>query len=450
MVSTTPKTNALEALQDRFAIIDLSGEIRVADRHQIEAIQGGSSTGDPTFYKKADASLLMMRELEKLPIPSKPKDVINEFWVAPTTTMFSGTAFSPIAAGASLLNFWVGPREAIAGGSCSSILDYLQMIICNGDLASYDYLISFLAHMVQNPEEKPGVMIVLLGKQGTGKGMFFSLLRSIWNRTTLQIADIDMAIGRFNACLERSFAVCMDEALFSGDRRALDRLKSIVTESIINIEQKYQPSRSIRSVHRFFAASNHDQFAHLEADDRRFVFLRVSEARQQDTAYFGQLSAAFQDSGNIGAFVHHLQQIDLSNFDVRKRPRTGEHLMQRIKSLQGVDRYWYEVLVTENLAGLDSQYVQGTSWSEPLFIPSMTLVCHYREFNKNAQRYQTVQTTEMIANIRHLCPSARQSRQFHPASGLANKKQMRGLLLPDLATARAEFESVMGGPVPWI
>jgi hypothetical protein len=74
----------------------------------------------------------------------------------------------------------------------------------------------------------------------------------------------------------------------------------MITEPNINIEQKYQPARSIGSVHRLFAASNHEHFAHVEMDDRRFVFLRVSDLHMQDTTYFAQLAAAVQDPSQIG------------------------------------------------------------------------------------------------------------------------------------------------------
>lgn len=87
--------------------------------------------------------------------------------------------------------------------------------------------------------------------------------------TTLQVAKIDQVVGKFTSALERNYIICMDEALFAGDRAAIDNLKSIVTEQYLHIEQKFQPSRSIESVHRLFAASNHDHFAHVESDDRR-------------------------------------------------------------------------------------------------------------------------------------------------------------------------------------
>jgi hypothetical protein len=290
---------------------------------------------------------------------------------------------------------------------------------------------------------------VLLGRQGTGKGMFFNLLRAIWPRTTLQVTDVDQVVGRFNACLERNFAVCMDEALFAGDRKALDRLKSQITESQINIEQKYQPARSIGSVHRFFAASNHDHFAHVEMDDRRFVFLRVSDVYQQNTDYFAQLVSAINDPASVGAFVYYLKGVDISSFEVRKKPKTNEHLAQKIKSLQGFQRYWYEVLLSGNFDAGVSRHIEGDEWSVPTFMPTSELIKEYTLFNKNAQRHQTVQSAEVVADVQKLCPSAIQGRKLCKQGHLAPKVQRRGLQLPDLATARSEFETTIGGTIQW-
>ena len=114
--------------------------------------------------------------------------------------------------------------------------------------------------MIQKPEEKPGIMIVMSGGQGTGKGTFFCLLQKIWLKTTLIVSDVDHVIGGFNAALERNYAVCMDEALFSSQKKAMDRLKSFITEAKITVEQKYLPRRSLDSIHRFFAATNHEHF----------------------------------------------------------------------------------------------------------------------------------------------------------------------------------------------
>ena len=440
----------LAALQLRFAIIDLSGEIRVVDQEQIQRLLSGTELGDPSFYKRADAELLMKRTIEALPYPCKPRQVLDEFWTSPATIAYTATAFTPMLTPTSTLNFWVGPSPHAKAGNWVLLRNFLRDIICAGDSSTFDYLIGFMAHMIQKPEEKPGVMITLLGGQGTGKGVYFSLLQAIWPRTTLQAFNIEHITGRFNACLERNFIICMDEALFAGDRKAMDSLKSIISESRLQIEQKFQPTRTIQSIHRLFASSNHSHFGNIELDDRRFVFLRVSDSKQQDTAYFGGIAAAINDPATIGALVYYLLRKNLSSFDVRRKPDTSEHLSQKLKSLQGFDRFWYEVLETGFLNGTGKDFVlQDDEWTESVFVPTSVLVDRYKEFNKTAQRHQTVQTAEVAAAIQKLCPSAQPDRQMWKPPGVTTGSQKRGLKLPDLATDRSEFERALGGKVDW-
>ena len=335
-------------------------------------------------------------------------------------------------------------------GNCSALTDFIRDIICNGGTEHFEYLMNFLAHMVQKPEEKPGVMIVLLGGQGIGKGVFFSMLRAIWSRTCLLVSDINQVIGQFNACLENNFVICFDEALFAGDRKSLDRLKSLVTEPHIRIEQKYQPARSIESVHRFFAASNHDHFAHVEQDDRRFAFFRVSDTKQQNTEYFSTIVAAINDSSVMSALMHELKNRDLINFDVRKKPSGAEHMKQKIKSLQGFDRYWFEVLGTGDLAADEgSEFRLASPWLDSKFVPTSKLMRCYKDYNKNAQRYEPFQSSELAARLQRLCPSAIYDRKMSEVDGHVASRQQRGYELPTLATARAEFEGFIGGKVQW-
>ena len=441
---------ALAALQDRFAIIDLTGEIRVIDLLQVSQLLAGTGHRELALYKRSEAQVLMRRHLEGLPVPcSKPAETLAEFWVSPRTTMYKDIAFTPIQAPASTLNLWTGPLTAVQAGNWVILRDFVRDVICAGNQETYDHLIKHLAHMIKRPEEKPGVLITLLGGQGTGKGVFFRMLRAIWPMTTLLVSDVDQVIGRFNACLERNFVICMDEALFSGDRRALDRLKSVVTEPRLQIEQKYQPMRSIESVHRFFAASNHDHFAHVERDDRRFYFLRVSNERQQDTVYLDQIVTAIKDPRTIGALVYYLKRKDLSSFNPRAKPKTVEHLAQKLKSLQGFERYWFEVLSAGDFSGRDDTTQPLHGWNTPTFMPTGLLLELYKEFNKNAQRYQTVQSADVVDAVIRLCKSAQADRQVYKPSYGATGGQRRGLSLPDLATARQEFEVAMGGEVNW-
>ena len=435
----------LQHLQDRFAIMDLSGEIRMLDRHQVSGILNGTMKGDVSFYKKPDGNLLMKRMLESLPLPCKADAVVAEFWISPNTKMYSSTAFSPLPTSPCTLNFWVGHAPNPAPGNWRILRDYLLDVVSDGNQDVYEYLVKYMAHMVQRPEEKPGVMIVLLGGQGTGKGVYFTLLRAIWPRTTLQVAKIDQVVGKFTSALERSYIICMDEALFAGDRQAIDNLKSIVTESHLHIEQKYQPSRTIDSIHRLFAASNHDHFAHVEQDDRRFVFLRVSDIHRQDTRYFSGIAAAISNPDAIKALLYYLQRKDLSDFNVRAKPRTSEQQTQKIKSLQGFERYWYEVLCVGNFSLTDAR---DCIWGPSIFIPTKDLMEKYKEHNKNAERYQTLQASQIKAKLEVLCPSADVSAREKVLDHRGGTT-VRGARVPNLSVARTEFADYLGEALIW-
>ena len=441
-VVNTPTQSALKALQLNFCLIKLGGQIRIIDRDEIKNVASGTGEVEVNFYKKQDGDTLLRRHLESLPIPSDPKKTITDFWVDPSTHMYDSTAFSPRATPATTLNYWVGPTTAPQPGNWLMLSNFLFEIICNNDQKTYDYLLHFLAHMLQKPEEKPGIMIVLLGQQGTGKGAFFRLIRSIWGRTTLQVSNVDQVIGNFNAALERNFAICMDEAIFVNDRKSMEQLKSLITEPKCRIEQKYQPSRTIDSCHRFFAASNNDHFAFIDRDDRRFLMLRVASTRQDDTDYFTHLFNSIEDAAVVGAMVHDLEKIDLTNFNVRLRPKTKEHLNQKIQSLIGFDRFWYEVL---QLGRLPREYTFDLHdvWSNGQFISTSQLIAGFKHFDKNAERYHAIQSQALATKMEKICPSASRSRSQTKGT------QERGYDLPHIDVARREFDVAMGGGVDW-
>ena len=191
----------------------------------------------------------------------------------------------------------------------------------------------------------------------------------------------------------------MDEALFKGDRKAQDQLKSIVTEPTIRIEEKYQPKRTIKSYHRFFASTNDDQFAKIRADDRRCVFLRVSNRAKQNTRYFSKLDAAFHDGKTVEAFVDFLSRCDIDGFDVRKRPRTKEHDLQKVLSLKGFPRYWKEVLEMGDFTVCSGTYLGEKKWEEGCFVSSSSVLGCYTAFDKQSGKYEPVQMTTITKSI---------------------------------------------------
>ncbi len=428
-------------LRSKFALYCGSAEVWVVLIEELTAYQRGGRK-PPEFFRRSAAKLLMGRELEALPVACKPQDVIRQFFIDPQTHVYDRLAFSPLAQPSNVLNLWRSPTPRPKRGDWRLIRKHLFEVICNGNRKNFAYLLQYLAHMLQCPAIKPGVMIVLLGGQGTGKGALFELLSRIWNHSVLRVSDIEQIAGRFNASLANAYVVCMDEAIFVGDRKSQDKMKSLITEPIISIEQKHQPQYSIESYHRYFAASNHDHFAQIENDDRRYFILPVSSAYQQNSTYFKELFRAMASDSVIEAFMHVLANINLKDFNPRLAPKTSAHVEQRVLSLSRFEKYWHHILWSGELPDFDTY---ARPWDSETFISSDKLASSATRFDPGSSRYKSITPQEVARELSRLCPSARPTRKSLSIRGT----QCRGYDLPTLNAARQEFEVVKGFKVDW-
>lgn len=440
--SSTAAVSALSALQQAFAISRIGGQLRLLDRQVIRAAQQGSPTAAIHFIKKQDGDLILKRFIETLPIPvTSPKDVVNSFWLSPNTIEYHRLAFHPIPQPADTLNLWVTHTVVPTQGCWKIIEDYLRDVICDGDLALFDYLIQFLAHALQYPEEKPGIMIVLIGSEGVGKGFLVRLLEVLWGASTLQVSDIAAVTGNFNAALQRAFWVALDECMFHGDKKPQDRMKSLVTEPTIQVEQKYEPSRTIESFHRFIACTNHAQWGQIRSDDRRYLFIKVSDCHKQDTTYFGKLSNALNDGITVPALAHYLINLNITSFNPRNKPQTAEGFEQKRRSLSGFARYWYEVLDKGRFGVASESGAYGSlDYEDGMFVTSQVLIEKYKDYNHTAERYEAIQAQTIREEIKILCPSTDTKKR---------KDNKRGFLFPKIEVARKEFETHIGCTLNW-
>ena len=347
--SLVSPVSGLVELQKRFALSRIGGKLRVVDLLEISELKQGIRQRPLSYFDTRDARLLMGRLLEPLPVKTKPSDDIKNFFSNPNTRVFVDVCYSPSQSSDDVINLWQGPRIKGQAGDWSVIKEHIREIICDCDESKFEYLIRYIAHMLQKPEEKPGVMIVLSSKQGTGKGLFFECLRRIWSSSTVFTSSIKDVVGQFNSVLENSYVLILDEAFFHGDRGAWDRMKSLITEPYLRIEAKYQPQRQVNSLHRIFASTNHRQFGATTFDDRRHLFFGVAESRVGDFNYFKQLAEAIADEAVIAAMVAELESMDLRGFNVREFPKSSERAFQVLESLIGFDDYWYQVLLSEQI-----------------------------------------------------------------------------------------------------
>jgi hypothetical protein len=377
---------------------------------------------------------LLSRYLAKEFPGSNHSAIIRQFQEDPNTVTYNGVDFCPLGGKHGCLNLWVGPTLVPVFGAWLNIHYFLFTVICSGKQSIYNYLIRYLAHALQKPQCKPGVMITLLGGQGIGKGTLMKIIMLIWSATTYKTNRIDDVVGQFNAAIEGVLWILLDEAQFSGDAKASTALKSIVTESTISINQKNQAQRMIDSLHRIISATNQEHVGNRESDDRRDLTIRVSDIHKGDHAYWEMLNGCLEQE--TAAMMHELQNMDISDFNVFKKPDTEELVNQKINSLSPDEAWWLECLHEGTTYG-----GFGSQW--PTFIKTKDIeesIIKYRETSGNRRGLsQHIQAKTLMAKW---CKSAAKGRTQDAA-------RHRGYQLPTLSQARQDFEVALGGKVDW-
>ena len=172
----------------------------------------------------------------------------------------------------------------------------------------------------------------------------------------------------------------------------------------------------------------------------------MSAVRQQDTAYFNTLAAAINDPCVVGALVYYLLFKDLSRYNVRAKPKTKEQTKQKVRSLQGFERYWHEVLTSGDFV---KDGFCTDIWTNSVFEPTNNLLQNYRKFDKNSECHQSVQESQIAENICRACSSAQKTRELVHTHSSQPGVQQRGFRFPKIQQARDEFSIYLGCELAW-
>ena len=221
-------------------------------------------------------------------------------------------------------------------GDWSIISDHILSVIGGGDADKANYILDWCDHMVQRPWEKPGVALVLKGRQGTGKSLLTHLLsRTVGLRNTLITADGKKLFEKFNWALADKVLIGAEEAFFAGERELNDKLKHLLTGIDIEVEQKFGHRVSIKSMHRMIMTSNHSKVVEMSEDQRRFFVCDVSDKRRGDDTYFAPLwrAAKGEDPNTLAAFMHELKTRNIANWKPEQAARNSAVLHFRRQKL---------------------------------------------------------------------------------------------------------------------
>jgi len=244
-----------------------------------------------------------------------------------------------------IYNLFEGYALSPKQGDVTPFLNHVFEVICNSDQIASNYLIGFFAHMIQKPDEKPSVAIVMKSVEGTGKGTLLESLMQILGALAVQVNGAYQLSGRFNSVVANKLLVFTDEVDLT-DPRTADKLKGMISEPRLSMERKGIDPIQVPNFCRFMFASNHETVIKAGNRERRYLVLEPSNKYAQNTDYFNYLWGWINTNGADYLF-EYLLNYDLLNLDPRKAPITTALLEEKKANLTPYQEFMFSELNQE-------------------------------------------------------------------------------------------------------
>lgn len=325
-------------------------------------------------------------------------------------------------------NFFTGwPYSPKESTKHHAFLDHIFNNICSKDVDLYEYILDWMAHIIQYPEKKIDKALVIRGNQGTGKGFFVQEFGSLLGNAFHHLTNMGPLTGRFNSELVNNLLVFADEVTWGGKRAEGSRLKTFISEDRINIEFKGKDVVPMNNFARLIIASNHEWVVPVEGGDRRYVVIDIDDRNKEDKVYFNNIHQEMLDGG-YEALMFKLVNRDLSNRDWSKIPNTQARLDQKMLSLDHHEQWMYDSI---------SQITDHTPWGIKGFgvkIDNKEIHEAYMDYMKKHYPNQYMKSSREISTWL----TKMTGKQALKANSITSR-------IFDASMIKTQFEDVIGG-----
>lgn len=201
-------------------------------------------------------------------------------------------------------------------GKCELLLETL-FHLCEKDDAVYDWVLKWMAYPLQNPGAKMTTAVVIHGREGAGKNLFWTALQRIYGEYTSIITQNDLE-GSFNGWASKKLFVIGNEVVSRQEMfHKKGVMKNMISEPEWTINEKNINQRQEANHANFVFFSNFLQPVTPDKEDRRYLILWTPPKREK--AFYKSV-AHERDHGGTEALYHYLLNYDLGEFDEYTEP----------------------------------------------------------------------------------------------------------------------------------
>jgi len=186
-------------------------------------------------------------------------------------------------------------------------------LLCNGEKEVLDYVLKFLSHMIQKPEELPQVALLFQGLQGTGKDIATTQLGNMIGHSLVKKEEkCENIFGTFNGCLENKLVLQINEISGANGFKHKESFKDLITAENLNIRKMRTDVFETKNYLRCFLFSNNLTPIQITQDDRRYIVIKTGNP--QTKKYYKDLVKHYNNKNVNNHIYTFLKRMDIKGY----------------------------------------------------------------------------------------------------------------------------------------
>lgn len=344
-----PKENreVIEELNREWAITSSQGKVK------IQRLETDLATKQKHYYPYSLADLkihLADKKVETQVSQEKTKIMkLADYWIeSPYRNFFpKGTIFDPSnTCGPEYLNLFQGWAVQPKQGDWSLLRNHIFENVVKRNEEHFWYLMKYMGHMFQRPNDLPGVAVILIGGKGVGKSIVGDQLKLMIGAHARSGPGGRALTGQFNAALQDTVFYLINELDWAGYKEGTEILKDRITSPTLAIEPKGCEIYECPNFLRIFITSNSNWVVQATYDERRYCIFNVDDARQGDNQYWDTVWDQM-DHGGREAMLYDLLNLDLGNWHPRKGIPKTEALVEQQRATWRLEEHFLHWLLNQ-------------------------------------------------------------------------------------------------------
>lgn len=211
----------------------------------------------------------------------------------------SPTGMSTTSSGEIYLNTFVPARIKEEAGGAKPFEDYMEHLVPIQE--DRDKVLKWLATLIARPQTKMHYGLLLSGPQGVGKSTLGEKILTplVGEDNTSTPSETDITESTFNYWQPHRRLAIIHEIYSGQSSKAYNKLKSVITDRNIEVNQKFMAVYRIENWCHIFACSNSRKPIQMSTDDRRWLVPGITE-ETKPPAYWIAFNHWLERDGGLG------------------------------------------------------------------------------------------------------------------------------------------------------